>query len=105
MKPNQHADTVFKNRFLVDFVHIGESTNSRVLRGIVVEDLKARWNPGEFCCQSLVLKKLESHVIRTKWGRPDCARNNQYKLENNWPNSNFRSGRQNDEHDSIDYLE
>ena len=59
-------DTVIKNWFLIDFVNDGKSMNKRVLLGIVVQDFKGRWIPGDWCCTSLVLREFEGQVYQTK---------------------------------------
>ena len=65
MKPDLKADTVIENWFLIDFTHNGQAMDKRVLWGIVVEDRKGRWAPGDYCCTSLVLNELEDQVFLT----------------------------------------
>lgn len=59
-------DTVIKNWFLIDFVNDGEPINKQVLWGIVVQDFKGRWIPGDWCCTSLVLRESKGQVFHTK---------------------------------------
>ena len=37
-----------------------------MLWGIVVEDKKGRWVPGDWCCTSLVLEELENQLFQTR---------------------------------------
>lgn len=65
MKKEIQADTIIKDWFLVDFTHAGELMNKQILWGIVVEDRKGRWVPGDYCCTSLVLTELDEQVFQT----------------------------------------
>lgn len=53
MKQDLAVDTVIENWFSIDFGYGGELINKRLLWGILVEDLKGRWVPGDYCCTSL----------------------------------------------------
>jgi len=61
-----NADTIVQNWYLVDFTQDGERLEKRVLWGIVVEDRKGRWVPGDWCCTSLVLEELANRLFRTR---------------------------------------
>lgn len=61
-----NADTIVRNWYLVDFTQDGERLEKRVLWGIVVEDRKGRWVPGDWCCTSLVLEELDSQLFQTR---------------------------------------
>ena len=61
------ADTIIQNWFLVDFTsdEEGERLDKRVLWGIVVDDRKGRWIPGDWCCTSLILKEHDDQLFET----------------------------------------
>ena len=59
------AHTIIENWYLVDFTHEGRSMDKRVLWGIVVEDRKGRWIPGDWCCTSLVVKEHDDQLFET----------------------------------------
>ena len=66
MKQNLEADTVIEDWFLIDFTYENEPIDKRVLWGIVVQDRKGRWVPGDYCCTSLVLNDLGDQFFQTK---------------------------------------
>jgi len=65
-KQDLAADTVIENWFLIDLKHDGTLTNKRLLWGTVVQDLKRRWVPGNYCCTSLVLGELGDQLVQSK---------------------------------------
>jgi hypothetical protein len=57
------SDTIIKNWF---FVNLEYDTNiaAQVLGGIVVEDNKGRWQPGDYACTSKIVESLGMAYIR-----------------------------------------
>jgi len=61
-----NADTIVRDWNLVDSTPDGERVEKRAVWGIVVEDRKERWVPGDRCCTSLVLEEFEDQLFRTR---------------------------------------
>lgn len=65
------TDTIIKNWYLVD-LKVDEECVCQVLWGIVVNDRKGRWVPGNFVCTSPVVECLDKELYRTKNSEYRC---------------------------------
>jgi hypothetical protein len=65
------SDTIITNWFLVNFDN-GCEIVGRVLWGIVVEDKKSRWRPGDYVCTSKVIEKTDLDLYQTVNSQYQC---------------------------------
>jgi hypothetical protein len=65
------SDTIIKNWF---FVNLEYDTNiaAQVLGGIVVEDNKGRWQPGDYACTSKIVESLGNGLYQTRNSCFEC---------------------------------
>lgn len=61
-----YADTIIEDWYLIDLISEAKLLNQRVLWGIVVEDRKGRWIPGDWCCTGPIVKEHENQLFETK---------------------------------------
>jgi hypothetical protein len=65
-------DTTIKNWFLVSLDNDGEIIGE-LLWGIVVEDKKFRWRPGDYVCTSKIIEKIDADLYQTINSKYKCC--------------------------------
>ena len=60
-----HVQTIIRGCYLVN-LETNEGVIAQVLWGIVVDDHKRRWVPGNYVCTSNIIENMNGGVYRTK---------------------------------------